>query len=88
MKKILTSDELLEHIFKMDSNNSIFQFLLPGKGKFTLVFQEDAVESIQADVESNKELDYMFEISEEQYRQGLGLTTSELLGSLSEKDFM
>ena len=88
MEKILTSDELLKHIFKMDSNNSIFQFLLPGKGKFTLVFQEGDAQTIQTDVASNKELDYMFTISEEQYKKGLGLTTSELLDSLSEKDFM
>lgn len=88
MEKIFTSDDLLKHIIKMDSDNSIFQFLLPGKGKFTLVFQEEDVQSIQTDFESNKELGYMFKMGEEQYKKGLGLTTSELLETLSEKDFM
>ncbi len=86
MERITSSDELLKHIFEMNNENSIFQFLLPGKGKFTLVLQEDT-ESIKADVDSNKELDYMFKLSEEQYNSGMGLTTSEMLETLSEKDF-
>ena len=86
MERITSSDELLKHIFEMNNENSIFQFLLPGKGKFTLVLQEDT-ESIKADADSNKELDYMFKLSEEQYNSGMGLTTSEMLETLSEKDF-
>jgi hypothetical protein len=33
------------------------------------------------------QLELMFKESEEQYKNGLGITTSDLLKSLSEKDF-
>lgn len=33
--------ELLENISNMDRENSVIQFTIPGKGKFTLVFQEE-----------------------------------------------
>lgn len=88
MGKILSSEELMKYIFNMDSENSVFQFSIPGKGKFTLVLQEEDVQSIKADAESNLNLNHMFKKSEEQYKKGFGITTSELLKSLSEKDFM
>lgn len=47
MGKILSSEELMKYIFNMDSENSVFQFSIPGKGKFTLVLQEEDVQSIK-----------------------------------------
>jgi hypothetical protein len=54
MGKILSSEELMKYIFNMDSENSVFQFSIPGKGKFTLVLQEEDVQSIKADTEANQ----------------------------------
>lgn len=88
MGKILSSEELMKYIFNMDSENSVFQFSIPGKGKFTLVLQEEDVQSIKADAEANPQIEHMFKKAEEQYETGFGITTSDLLKSLSEKDFI
>lgn len=88
MEKILSSEELIKHIFNMDSENSVFQFTLLGKGKFTLVLQGEDEKSIRADIDSNPNLIHMFKKSEEEYEKGLGITSSELIKSLSEKDFI
>jgi hypothetical protein len=87
MNKVLSSEELMKYINNMDSENSVVQFSIPGKGRFTLVLQEEDDQSIKADVEKHPQLEFMFKESEEQYKQGLGITTSDLLKSLSEKDF-
>lgn len=87
MNKVLSSEELMKYINKMDSENSVVQFSIPGKGRFTLVLQEEDEQSIIADVKNNPQLEFMFKESEEQYKNGLGVTTSDLLKSLSEKDF-
>lgn len=88
MGKILSSNELMKYIYDMDSENSVFQFSIPGKGKFTLVLQEEDEQSIKADVEKNPQLEEMFKTSEVQYKKGFGIITSDLLKSFSEKDFM
>lgn len=87
MNKVLSSEDLMKYINNMDSENSVVQFSIPGKGKFALVLQEEENQSINADVEKNPELELLLKESEEQYKQGLGITTSDLLKSLSEKDF-
>jgi hypothetical protein len=89
MGKIRTSEELMEYISNMNSDNSVFQFSIPGKGKFTLVLQEeDKEKSIQIEAEENPELMRMLKESQEQYENGRGMSTSELLKSMSKKDFM
>ena len=45
----------------MSRDNSVYHFHIPGKGKFTLVLQEEEQRSIQADVEFNPELKVMIE---------------------------
>jgi hypothetical protein len=87
MNKVLSSEELMKFINKMDSENSVVQFSIPGKGRFTLVLQEEDDQSIKADVKKNPQLEIMLKESEEQYKNGLGVTTSDLLKSLSVKDF-
>lgn len=88
MGKIQSSEELMKHISNMNSDNSVFQFSIPGKGKFTLVLQEEDEKSIQFEAEENPELKRMLKESQEQYENKHGMTTSELLNSLSKKDFM
>lgn len=87
MNKVLSSEELMKYINNMDNENSVIQFSIPGKGRFTLVLQEEDEQSIIADVKHNPQLDIMFKESSEQYKNGLGITTSDLLKSLSERDF-
>ncbi|MDT8860374.1 hypothetical protein N0O92_09020 [Alkalihalobacillus sp. MEB130] len=89
MGKIQSSEELMKYIENMNSDNSVLQFSIPGKGKFTLVLQEDDdKKSIQSEAEENPELKRMLKESVEQYENGRGMSTSELLNSLSKKDFM
>lgn len=89
MGKIQSSEELMKYISNMNSNNSVFQFSIPGKGKFTLVLEEeDDEKSIQLETEENPELLRMLKESQEQYGNGQGMTTSKLLNSLSKKDFI
>lgn len=87
MNKVSSSEELMNFINNMDRENSDIQFSIPGKGKFTLVLQEEEEKSIKDDVKKNPKLDYMFKESTEQYKKGLGINTSDLLKSFSEKDF-
>ncbi|WP_407270388.1 hypothetical protein [Radiobacillus sp. PE A8.2] len=88
MGKIQSSEELMKYISNMNSDNSVFQFSIPGKGKFTLVLQEEDEKSLQFEAEANLELKRMLKESQEQYENKRGMTTSELLNSLSKKDFM
>jgi hypothetical protein len=89
MGKIQSSEELMKYIENMNSDNSVFQFSIPGKGKFTLVLQEeDDEKSIQFEADGNPKLKRMLKESQEQYENGRGMSTSELLNSLSKKDFM
>ena len=77
----------MKHISSMDRENSVIQFRIPGKGRFTLLLQEEEERSIAADVEANPQLGKMITESQEQYKKGLGLSTQELLKSVSAKDF-
>jgi hypothetical protein len=87
MEKVHSSEELMEYISNMNRDNSVCQFYIPGKGKFTLVLQEEDKQSILADVQANQELKTMINESKREYIQGLGMSTSELLKSLSKEDF-
>lgn len=88
MNIIFSPEELLKYIDKMDCDNSVVQFSIPGKGRFTLVLQEEDERPIFADVKKNPQLDIMFKESEAQYKEGLGISTEDLLKSFSKKDFM
>lgn len=87
MEKVHSSEELMEYISNMNRDNSVCQFYIPGKGKFTLVLQEEDKHSILADVQANQELQTMINESKREYTQGLGMSTSDLLKSLSKEDF-
>jgi hypothetical protein len=87
MSRVLSSEELMKYINNMDREDSVVQFSIPGKGRFTLVLQEEDDHSIEADVKKNPQLEIMFKESAEQYKNGYGITTSDLLKSLSVKDF-
>jgi len=88
MEKLRSSEELMEHISNMNSDNSVCQVFIPGKGKFTIVLQEEDIQSIGSEILANPELKQMIDESREEYKRGLGMSTSELIQSLSPKDFM
>lgn len=88
MEKLRSSDELMEHISNMNSDNSICQVFIPGKGKFTIVLQEEDVQSVDSEILANPELKQMIDESRKEHKRGLGMSTSELIESLSSKDFM
>jgi len=84
---IESSEELMKCIENMDRDHSVFQFSIPGKGKFTLVLQEEDESSIKADVEKSPNLKQMIKESQHAYKEGKGMTTSQMLNSFSVKDF-
>jgi hypothetical protein len=86
--KVHFSEELMKYIQSMDRDNSVVQFSIPGKGRFTLVLQEEDEHSIKSDVDANPELEIMINESQKQYKKGLGMSTSELIKSLTPKDFV
>ncbi len=88
MEKVRSSEELMEYITRMNRVNSVGQFFIPGKGQFTIVLQEEDELSISSEIKANPELKLMIEKSREEYKQERGMTTSELLKSLSPKDFV
>jgi hypothetical protein len=88
MGKVYSSDELMNYISNMNRENSVVQFSIQGRGRFTLVLQEEDEQSIKADVEANPELQRMISESQEQYKKEIGMSTSDFLKSFSVKDFM
>lgn len=87
MEKVNNSEELMETIINMNSEHSVRQFFIPGKGKFTVVLQEEDHLSISSEVKANPDLKRMVDASREEYKQDKGMSTYELLKSLSPKDF-
>jgi hypothetical protein len=87
MGKIQSMEDLMKNISKMNSENSVIQFSIPGKGKFTLVLQEEDEKTIISETEEHPELKHMLKESQDQYEKGLGMSTQELLKSLSTEDF-
>lgn len=88
MEKLRSTEDLMERISNMNSDNSVCQVFIPGKGKFTIVLQEEDEQSISAEMLANPELKQMIDESREEYKQGLGMSTSKLINSLSPRDFM
>lgn len=85
MGRIHSYEELMNHSANMNSENSVIQLSIPGKGKFTLALQEDDEKSIKVEAKENLELKRMLKESMEQYGDGRGVTTKELLKSLSKR---
>ena len=88
MQKIHSSKELVQEIDKMNKENSVCHFFIPGKGTFTIILQEEDKNSIASDIDSDPKLKQMILESKAAYSKGEVQTTSELLKSFSLKDFM
>ncbi|BBH22419.1 hypothetical protein Back11_37640 [Paenibacillus baekrokdamisoli] len=87
MEEVRTTEDLMEQLSNMNRENSVRQVFIPGKGKFTIVLQEEDHNSIAADIQSNPDLGQMMNESMEAYIEGRTKSTSELLKALSVKDF-
>lgn len=77
----------MKKLREMDRQHSVYQFFVPGKGKFTVVLQEEDVPTIEEEVRNNPELGKMIQESEKDYKAGRYYTTAQALDMLSPKDF-
>lgn len=87
MDVIHTPHELMERIEKLDKEHSVCQVFIPGKGQVTIVFQANDVETVASEVQADSQLGELIHSSRKAYQRGEVMTTSELLTSLSSKDF-
>lgn len=87
MDIIHTPHELMERIEKLDKDHSVCQVFIPGKGQVTIVLQANDAETIASEVQADPELGELIQSSRNAYQRGNVMTTSELLKSLSSKDF-
>lgn len=84
MKDINSPEELYQELTNISTDNSVSQFTIPGKGKFTLVYQESD-ENIAKEIESDEDLKKLIHENLAAYEKGDYQTTSELLKSLSKE---
>ena len=87
MEIIHTPHELMERIEKLDKEHSVCQVFIPGKGQVTIVLQANDNETIASEVQDDPQLGELIQGSRNAYQRGDVMTTSELLKSLSSKDF-
>jgi hypothetical protein len=87
MEIIRSPFELMDRIEKLTKDDSVCQVLILGKGQVTIVFQTNESETIASEVQADPELREMMQNSRHAYQQGDVMTTSELLKSLSSRDF-
>ncbi|MCP3775534.1 hypothetical protein NLX71_19875 [Paenibacillus sp. MZ04-78.2] len=88
MEEVRTTEDLMEQFINMSREDSVRQVFIPGKGKFTIVLQEEDQNSIASDVLSSPHLKQMMDESLEAFRQGKTTSTSDLIKRLSPRDFM
>jgi hypothetical protein len=48
MKEVRTTENLMEQLSNMNKENSVCQIFIPGKGKFTIILQEEDYRSIES----------------------------------------
>lgn len=77
VKNINSADELFIELEKLNKDNSVLQFSVPGKGKFTLVMQESDFTTIQEDVDADDGFKKMIHESRNDYKEGRYKTTSK-----------
>ncbi|RXT03659.1 hypothetical protein [Ammoniphilus sp. CFH 90114] len=88
MEKITSSTELMDAIDKMNRKNSVCSTFIPGKGRFTIVLQEEDTTSIEFDTNSDTDLKQLISNSRKAYTKGKVLTTTELIKSLTPENFV
>jgi hypothetical protein len=87
LEKILTTQDLMDQFSNMNKDNSVCQIYIPGKGKFTIVLQEEDQKSIASEVRANPSLKQLINESIEAYHSGDSASTADLLKMLKPEDF-
>lgn len=87
LEEILTTQDLMDQFSSMNKNNSVCQIFIPGKGKFTIVLQEEDQNSIASDVRANPSIKQLINESIEAYHNGDSASTADLLKALKPSDF-
>ncbi|GGB44770.1 hypothetical protein GCM10011409_22970 [Lentibacillus populi] len=85
MKNINTPEELYEELDKLSKEHSVSHFYVPGKGTFTLAYEERE-KTVQEEMEEDDELREMINESRKEYREGKYRTTDEIIESLYKED--
>lgn len=88
MDIIRSPHALMERIDGLNKDHSVCRVVIPGKGQVTIVLQANEAETIASEVQADPELRELIQSSRNAYQQGDVMTTSELLKSLSSKDFV
>jgi hypothetical protein len=78
----------MKQFIDMNHENSVKQVFILGKGRFNIFLQEEEQRSIADDVKAYPALGKMIRESMEAYKEGKYMTKSEVLKSLSPKDFI
>ena len=87
MDIIQSPRDLMQRIDMLTSEDSVCQVFIPGKGQLTIVLQANEPASVAAEVQADPDLRAMMENSRSAHQKGDVMTTTELLKSLSPKDF-
>jgi hypothetical protein len=78
MKEVRTTEEIFEQMLNMNKENSVCQVFIPGKGKFTIVLQEENSPSTELVIQSNPYLKQKVNESVESVKEGRAMSVSEL----------
>jgi hypothetical protein len=55
MKEVQTIEDLMEQFSNMNIENAVCQFFISGKGKFTIILQEEDYRMVNDSMEAEKE---------------------------------
>jgi hypothetical protein len=78
MKEVRTKEDLMEQLSNMNNKNPVCQVSIPGKGKFTIVLQEEDYHSTAPVIQSNTYLKQMVNENMEAEKEGRAMSVSEL----------
>jgi hypothetical protein len=75
MKEVRATEDFMEYLLNMNKENSVCQVFIPGKGKFTIVLQEQ--DYLAPVIQSNPYLKQMVNDSMEAEKEGRAVSASE-----------
>jgi hypothetical protein len=55
LKEVQTKEDLMEQLSNMNKENNVCQVFIPGKGKFTIVLQEEDYQWVNDSMEAENE---------------------------------
>ncbi|RKQ34331.1 hypothetical protein [Oceanobacillus halophilus] len=87
MKNINSPEELYKELETLNKENKISRFSVPGKGRFTLVYEERE-KTIKEEVDEDEELKRMIQESRREYKEGKYKSTSEIIKSMFNEDYL